>query len=76
MYIYIYVCISGEVITIESLPVKLHVTEEEEYIADADDCAWHELSHGKYLNIIRVFYCHGPPAYQEIGNNKPIAPYN
>ena len=62
---------TGRILNVETQDMKFHSWTGK---VDADESFWYE--EGKYgtyfLNIIRLFYEHGTPAYEEVGELKAI----
>ena len=58
----------GRILNVETQDMKFHSWTGK---VDADESFWYE--EGKYgtyfLNIIRLFYEHGTPAYEEVGES-------
>ena len=59
---------TGRILNVETQDMKFHSWTGK---VDADESFWYE--EGKYgtyfLNIIRLFYEHGTPAYEEVGES-------
>ena len=60
--------LTGRILNVETQDMKFHSWTGK---VDADESFWYE--EGKYgtyfLNIIRLFYEHGTPAYEEVGES-------